>query len=166
MTVFLISVFSVWTILWLTYWMLLRPYLMDSVRTDFYELKASLDWAIIENYPGSQSESAGELVKHLSHSTGIRAASLSPAIYFQFAHKAEINAQVARHRILINGSPDWLKKMWMQAAQLSMKSALTNSPFLWLPLALVLLAAVFSYKAAQWWKQTTEVATTLSCTQT
>jgi hypothetical protein len=159
----LIILFGGGTIFWLLYWMVVRPYLLDSVRADLYELRANLDWAIIENQPGSQTESAVQLARYLSESRGLRSASISPAIFLQMTRKSEVQAYVEKHRAIVNASPAWLRSLWEQSGHLSLKASLSNSPFLWMPLALVFLAAVFSYKIAEWWKQTEETAASLSC---
>ena len=151
-------IFAVATVVWLCYWAIIRPFILDSAQDELLRMKSTLDWAIIENAVGSKTEAAQRLSKDLEHSDAIRTISLSPAIVARFLRPAEMKTELVKERAVFNNCQPWIREMRQRETQVCVKAALANSPALWLPLALILLAGVFSLKVQQWWEET-ETAT-------
>src|ERR1022692_2061024 len=154
MITILILVFAVITTLWLFYWAIVRSFILDSAQDELCRMSAALDWAIIEDQIGAKTEAAQQLSKHLEYPEAVRAISLFQAIIARFFRPVEMKTELARERIIFNNSQPWLREMWQRKTQVYVKAAMANSPACWLPLALVLLAGIFSQKIQQWWDET------------
>ena len=150
MTTFLIIFFLVATILWLCYWVLMRPVILDAVQIDHAELRSAVDWAIIDGLPESQSKPAQQLAIDLEKSNAIRFISLGAVIFVVIRHRSQVRAMTARDKEIFESSSVWIREIRQKKAQLSIKAALANSPSWWIPLAVLSVAAVFSKRIADW----------------
>jgi hypothetical protein len=142
------------TVLWLTYWVLVRPIILDSVQREYRSMRSELDWNIINGLPSSQSLPAQELSADLAHSDLIRWNSFSQAFWFHFRRRAEIKAALAREGEIFQSSPQWIRAMKGRDEELIMKACLANSPLWWFPIAVLLIGAVFSQSVSIWWSET------------
>jgi len=149
----LILLFLAITVLWLCYWVVVRPIVLDSVDDQLRQLHSELDWAVIEDRSGARSEAAQHLVRVLQCSPAFRSMSLSPVVLIGRFKRVEIAAQWSKERALFEQAPHWIREMWVQRARLNLKATLANSPAWWGPLAILLLAGVFSQQVQNWWEQ-------------
>jgi hypothetical protein len=147
----IIVVFVVLTVLWLSYWSLVRPVILDSVEDELIRMKARLDWAIIDGEIGSQSEAAKILEADLEFPSSIRWISLGIAIKNNLSNRVEIAAINAKEQKIFECSPPWIREMWERQTVVSVKAALANSPAWWLPLSMILLVCFFSRQVESWW---------------
>ena len=150
MTTILLAAFLTATVLWLCYWALVRPVILDAVEVEQCELHSIVDWAIIEGLPESQSKPAQHLAANLENSKSTRLMSLGAVMFVVFRHRASIRAAAAKEREIFENSPLWIREIQQKSAQSSIKASLANSPAWWLPLAGLLLAAIFSKRIADW----------------
>lgn len=157
MVYFLVS-FIALTVLWLTYWTLVRTVILDSAVDELHRLKSRVDFAIIDGVAGSQSEPVQILSKNLQFPESIRWASFSNAVFSRIFNHAEIKTNAAKEQQIFESSPLWIREIWERELRVSVKAALANAPAWWLPLTVVLFVSVFSRKAENWWKET-EMAT-------
>jgi hypothetical protein len=148
MTALAALLFSGATLVWLVYWLVVRPVLMASVENDLRKLKAELDWAIIEGYPGSSSQAAEVLLVSLQNLKVFRFLSLSQFFHMAFFHWSKINAESLKKQQVFSKAADWIKGIYDRRQRLSQKAMLINSPAWWLPMAILLLLAVFSLNLA------------------
>lgn len=158
MTTFLIILFLATTILWLCYWVLTRPVILDAVQIEQAELRSAVDWAIIEGLPESQSKPAQQLAADLEKSKSARLMSLGAVIFIVFRHRATVRAMTTKDNEIFGNSPVWIREIQQKNAQLSIKAALANSPSWWIPLAVLSVAAVFSKRIADWLMDTQTAA--------
>lgn len=163
MTASLLFLFATGTLFWLIYWSLVRPLILDSAVDELRRMRSALDWAIIEGQPGSTTEAAQELSKHLEYCRAVRRHSLSQAIVLGYLSRAEIQAEIVRRRKIFNEGPAWIRDMFNREKEVCMKAALANSPAWWIPLAMILLGSFFSLKLRNWWEQTGAAADKLKC---
>jgi len=147
----IIVVFLVLTVLWLCYWSLVRPVILDSVENELVRMKASLDWAIINGEIGSQSEAAKILEGDLEFPSSIRWISLGIAMKNNMSNRVEIAAINAKEQKIFECSPPWIREMWERQTVVSVKAALANSPAWWIPLSIILLVCFFSRQVENWW---------------
>ena len=150
MTTFLIILFMAATLLWLCYWVLVRPVILDGVQVEQAELRSAVDWAIIEGLPDAQSKPAQQLVIDLENTRSARLLSLGVVIFVVFRHRSMVRAITAKEKDAFDNSPVWIREIRQRKAQLSIKAVLANSPTWWLPLAVLSVAAVFSKRIADW----------------
>ena len=153
----LIIIFGAGTVLWLCYWALVRPFILDSVEEELARMQSCLDWAVIEGANGSSSGAAEVLARNLRGSKSVRWISLGQAVYFRATNQAWIKASAAKEREIFQAAPTWIKDMRRRQAELAIKASLANSPMWWLLIAVVLVGALFSKAVAQLWEDT-EVA--------
>jgi len=146
-----IVVFLVITALWLCYWSLIRPVVLDSVEDEVVRMKANLDWAIINGEIGSQSEAAKILEGDLEFPSSIRWISLGIAVRNNLSNRAEIAAINAKEQKIFECSPPWIREMWERKTVVSVKAALANSPAWWIPLSMILLVCFFSRQVQNRW---------------
>jgi hypothetical protein len=142
------------TVLWLTYWVLVRPIILDSVQDEYRRMRSALDWSIINGLPNSQSLQAQELADDLARSNIVRWNSLGQALWFRFSKRAETKAAMEKEREIFESCPLWIRSMKERDEELTVKAALANSPLWWIPLAAVLFIALFSKGVAAWWLET------------
>jgi len=154
----IISVFLALTVLWLCYWTLVRPVVLDSAQDELSRMKSKLDWAIINGEIGSRSQAAQMLGSYLSMPASIRYVSIGMAIKHNLTCRAEIAAIDAKEGLTFEASPVWIREMWERHTVLCMKSALSNSPAWWPPLSVILLVCFFSRQVENWWRHI-EIAT-------
>jgi hypothetical protein len=143
--------FLVITVLWLCYWTLVRPVILDSVEDELVRMKANLDWAVINGEIGSQSEAAKILESDLEFPSSIRWISLGIALKNNWSSRAEIAAINAKEQKIFECSPLWIREMWERQTVVSVKAALANSPTWWIPLSMILLGCFFSRQVQDWW---------------
>lgn len=153
------AIFMAMTVLWLVYWALVRPVILDGVDQELATMRERVDWAIIEDEPGAQSRAAQRLLSGLHR--GKRFLSLSNIIYFAMRFPAHIKAEIARDREIFADAPKWVIELRNRNAELAVKAALINSPFWWGPIAVLLLLAVLSQKMAARLRDTGEAAVIL-----
>jgi hypothetical protein len=146
--------FLTFTVLWLTYWVIVRPIILDSVQREYRSMRSELDWSIINGLPSSQSLPAQELSASLAYSDLIRWNSLSQAFWTHFTKRAEIKAAMIKEFEIFQSSPQWIRAMKERDEELTMKACLANSPLWWFPIAVLLIGAVFSQSVAIWWSET------------
>jgi hypothetical protein len=142
------------TVLWLTYWVLVRPIILDSVQNEYRRMRSELDWSIINGLPNSQSLPAKELANDLAYSDLIRWNSIGQAFWVHFTKRAEIKAAVEKEREIFQSSPSWILTMKERDEELTVKASLANSPLWWFPIAVMLVGAIFSRRIAIWWSET------------
>jgi hypothetical protein len=157
----IIGIFLILTVLWLCYWTLIRPIILDSVEDELQRMKSNLDWAIINGTAGSQSEAAQILANDLEYPKSIRWISMSQAIITRIFHRSEVTAVGTKECELFESSPPWIREMWAREIRVSVKAALANSPSCWIPLSIVLLISFFSRKVENWWRDTEKTASKL-----
>jgi hypothetical protein len=158
MIIYLLALFVALTVLWLSYWTIVRTVILDSAVDELHMLKSRVDDAIIEGVSGSQSEPAQALSKNLEFPESIRWASFSSAIYARIFNHAEIKTNAVKEQQMFESSPLWIREIWEREVRVSVKAALANAPAWWIPLTVVLFVSVFSRKVENWWKET-EMAT-------
>jgi hypothetical protein len=158
MLIYLLALFVVLTVLWLSYWTLIRTVILDSAVDELHRLKSTVDFAIIEGVAGSQSESVQVLSNNLEFPESVRWASFSSAVFARIFHHAEIKTSSAKEQQMFESSPVWIREIWERELRVSVKAALANAPAWWIPLSVLLLASVFSRTVENWWKET-EMAT-------
>ena len=149
--VLLIVIFLVGTVFWLSYWALIRPVLLDCIELELASIRSTVEWAIIDGLPDSQSEAAQRLADGLKRAACARYISFSAAIAAMFFRRAEINASVIKDRQVFDSAPTWIREIRYQDTRLSLKAALLNSPAWWIPLPSILFGALLSKKVADWW---------------
>jgi hypothetical protein len=148
----LIVIFLAFTVLWLCYWTLVRPIILDSVVDELVRMKSNLDWAIINGEIGSQTEAAKILENDLEFPSSIRWISMGIAIKNNLSNRAEIAATNAKEQKIFECSPPWIREMWERQTVISVKAALANSPSWWIPLSIILLVCFFSRQVDGWWR--------------
>jgi|ERR1035441_2079669 hypothetical protein len=156
--VIFVVIFLFVTIAWLSYWVMVRPVVLDSVVDEMRRMRSSLEWAMIEDAPGSRTEAAQKLLKYLEYGPCVRFLSFGPAAAIRFFNRSEIRAFSVKEREVFEPAPLWIREMWQRHARIGVKAVLANSPIWWIPLSLILLAGLFSRKAEIWWTET-EAAT-------
>jgi hypothetical protein len=171
MTTLLIIFFLATTILWLCYWVLVRPVILDAVQIELAELRSAVDWAIIEGLSEeglseeglseAQSKPAQQLAADLKQFQSARMISLSVVIFVVLRHRAMVKAITAKDKATFENSPVWIREIRQKKAQLNIKAALANSPIWWIPLAALSVAAVFSKRIADWLTDTQTAASKL-----
>jgi type II secretory pathway component PulM len=164
MTIF-VFIFGITTVVWLCYWAIVRPFILDSAQDELRRMRSALDWAIIEDALGARTEAAQMLSKDLEHSDAIRASSLSPSIVAGLFRRAEVKIEMERERNIYNNCQPWLREMRQRQTQVCVKAALANSPTWWIPLSLILLAGMFSLSIQKWWQETETVTGKLKSEQ-
>jgi hypothetical protein len=150
----IIITFLTLTVLWLTYWVIVRPIILDSVQDEYRRMRTELDWFIIDGLPSSQSLPAQELSNRLAYSKAIRWISFSQAFIASIFKRSELQAAAAKEREIFESSPSWIRDMKERDGDLTVKAALANSPLWWFPISVWLVAAVFSRQLAGWWYET------------
>jgi hypothetical protein len=146
-----VVVFLTGTVLWLCYWALVRPVILDSVERELVHMKTNLDWAIINGEIGAQSEAAKILERDLAFPSSIRWVSLGIVIKSNLHNRVEMAALNSKEQKIFECSPPWIREMWDRHTVISVKAALANSPSWWLPLSMILLVCFFSMKVQDWW---------------
>jgi hypothetical protein len=141
------------TLLWLVYWVMIRPIILDSVREEYRRLRTQLDWAIIEGLPNAESLPAKELEKAFARSDSVRWVSLSPAFFMSISRRQETKALEVKEREIFESSPKWIRDMRERDLELTIKAALANSPLWWFPLSAILVVAVFSKEVSNRWAE-------------
>lgn len=149
----IVVIFLFFTVLWLTYWALVRPIVLDSVQDEYRRMRAALDWSIIEGLPNAQSLPAKELEKVLADSDSIRWISLSQAFVAAILKRQEVKALELKEREVFESSPTWIRDMRERDIELTVKAALANSPSWWIPISVLLVAAIFSKQVANRWAE-------------
>jgi hypothetical protein len=134
--------------------------ILDSVEDEISRMKFSLDWAIIQEEPASGSEAAMRLLSGVQMGKVVRFVSFGQAVVWSYCHRSEIKSLSAKERATFESAPLWIREAWQRHRVLSLKAALANSPTWWIPLAMLLLASVFSKKAEEWWNETGTATTT------
>ena len=152
--VIVITIFLFITWGWLTYWVMVRPLLLDSVEDEISRIKFSVEWAFIQDEPSARSEAALKLLNSLQMGRVARFFSFGQAVVFNYLHHSEIRTLAAKERATFEAAPLWIREAWQRRRVLSLKAALANSPIWWIPLAILLLASVFSKQAEEWWNET------------
>ena len=155
----IIAIFLLLTLEWLIYWVIVRPMILDSVQDEIRRMKFDLQWAYIQNAPGAGSEPAQILLNNMKMASMARFVSFGQAIFIYRLRRSEIRALYAKERATFQNAQPWIREMWQRHRMVSVKSALANSPFWWPPLAVLLLASVFSRQAEEWWDETETAAT-------
>lgn len=155
----LITIFLIITWAWLTYWIMVRPVILDSVEDELVRMKFSVQWSFIQDEPGAHSEAAQRLLNKLKVGKIIRFISFSHVVVLYANHRSEIRALAAKERASFESAPLWIRDHWQRHRTLSVKAALANSPTWWIPLSALLLARVFSKQAEEWWEGTETAAT-------
>jgi hypothetical protein len=150
----IVIAFLTFTVMWLIYWVLVRPIILDSVQNEYRRMRSELDWSIIHGLPSSQSLPAKELAADLAYSDLIRWNSLGQAFLAHFTKRAEIKAAMAKECEIFQSSPSWIRAMKERDEELTVKASLANSPLWWFPIAVMLVVAVFSRRVALWWLET------------
>src|ERR1035441_4950757 len=136
---------------WLTYWVMVRPLILDSVEAEVSRLRFSVEWAFIQDDPGAGSEAAQMLLNSLKFGKFVRFVSFGQAVLMQHYHHSEIKALAAKERMVFAAAPLWIREAWQRHRMVSVKAPLANRPVWWSPLAVLLLAGVFSQKAKDLW---------------
>jgi hypothetical protein len=152
--VIVITIFFLITWGWLTYWVMVRPLILDSVEDEISRMKFSVEWAFIQDEPAARSEAALKLLNNLQMGRVVRLFSFGQAVVLNYCHRSEIRTLVAKERATFEASPLWIREAWQRHRVLAVKAALANSPAWWIPLAMLLLASVFSRQAEEWWNET------------
>lgn len=148
-------------VLWLFYWAVVRQSILDGVEDDFCNLRSQVAWHIINGSDGSTSRSALMLEEEIPPDGFIHWISFSSVVFHLYKNRARIKAEAAKDREIFEASPKWIRETKESVAKLSIKAALANSPIWWGPLALILLCAIFSKKALDWWNDAENTATQL-----
>ena len=140
----IITVFLGITVLWLCYWAVVRPVILDSVVNELYSIRDKLEWAIIQGHPDAQTRATTYLLKKVENPELVRYVSIGAALFISLLSRSETITEVERSRLAFESCPEWIKKLQERHQVLSLKAALANSPFWWVPVAGFLLASVFS----------------------
>ena len=155
---FWIGLFMTVTVIWLVYWTVVRPVLLDSVEHELATMRSRVDWAIIEGLPAAQSQPAQRLLADLHEGRGSRLISLGQVIYIGLRERRTLKIEMAKEREIFANSPAWIKDLKTRNSQLAAKAALLNSPAWWIPIAILLLGAVFSCNVAALWRDAEDAA--------
>jgi len=158
--IIIITIFFLLTWGWLTYWVMVRPLILDSVEDELRRMKFSVEWAFIQDEPAAQSEAALRLLNNLKIGRFVRFFSFGQAVILNYYHRSEIRALRAKERATFESAPLWIREAWQRHKIISLKAALANSPTWWIPLAVLLLASIFSKQAEEWWNETGTATTT------
>lgn len=157
----LIAAFLSLTIGWLFYWALIRPMIIESVAAEFDTLRATVDWAIIDDLPHAQTKAARVLVRDLAHSESVQWISLGTVVWHLVRRRSQLKLLAAEDFVLFEEAPRWMQDARRRDVLLTTKAALVNSPAWWIPIAILLLGTVFSMKIAQFWQDAQLVASRL-----
>lgn len=161
MTIIFLAFFLIATVLWLCYWALVRPVILDGVEIEQEGLRSAVEWSIIEGLPESQSKPAQHLAYSLENTNPTRLMSLGAILFVVARHRTTIKVVAAKEKEIFANCPSWIRDIQQRNAQLSIKATLANSPLWWIPLASLLLAAVFSKRIADWLTDAQTAATKL-----
>src|ERR1039458_433568 len=102
-----ITIFLLLTWVWLTYWVMVRPMILDSVEDEISRMKFSLDWAIIQEEPASGSEAAMRLLSGVQMGKVVRFVSFGQAVVWSYCHRSEIKSLSAKERATFESAPLW-----------------------------------------------------------
>jgi hypothetical protein len=152
---FWIVIFLAVTLVWLAYLVVVRPVVLDSIEQELAEMRARVDWSIIEGVPSSQSKAVHRLLQGIHRGRGM---SFSEVLYYAIRHSARINAEIAKDIEVFGESPKWIRDMRDRTSELAIKAALINSPAWWGPIALLLFMGAMSVTFAQWRRRTEAAA--------
>jgi len=155
---YFILIFLVVTVLWLCFWVLVRPVILDSVESDFSKLRSEIDWAIIEGLPSAQSQSSQKLADDLADPEAVRWISVGPILWANIFKRNEIKLLSAKEREIFESAPSWIRQCKMMEKYLTIKAALLNSPAWWIPLPAILFSTLLSKKVADWWNDAESAA--------
>ena len=139
------------TLLWLMYWTMVRPVILDGVEYELQALKTRVDWSILEGLPDAESRPASELAQELRDSISIRHISLGLILCVLIRHRPQMKAKLSKEREVFHECPAWIREIRNRNLELSTKAALVNSPLWWIPISFLLLMAYFSMKISNWW---------------
>lgn len=148
-------------ILWLIYWVIVRPTVLDCIQDEFERLKAQVDMAIVRRLPKEQQDVADFLSEALESPEFVRWISFSHIFFllrFNKEQMKQIRALSEKEKRLLETAPEWMREVKNEASWLAVKATLLNSPTWWIPIMGVLFCAQFSIQIANLWNDAASAA--------